>query len=295
VNPRDLPDLANFAAVARHGGFARAAAELGVSRSALSHAIRGLETRLGVRLLNRTTRSVAPTAAGERLLVELGPALERIELAVEGANGFRERPAGRVRLSVPRVAAALVIAPALPAFLQAHPDIDVELSIDDAAVDIVARGFDAGVRFGELLAGDMVAVAVGPPVEFAIVGSPSYFRNRPTPLEPADLAAHQCIRLRLRGSGALFNWEFERDGRELRVAVEGPLTLDSSEFAVRAAAGGVGLAYASLADVEERVATGELVRVLADWCPPTARLYLYYPGRRQVPAALRALIDWLRA
>lgn len=294
MNPRDLPDLASFAAVVRHGGFARAAVGLGVSRSALSHAIRGLENRLGVRLLNRTTRSVAPTAAGERLLAELAPALERIESAVEGANRFRERPAGRVRLSVPRVAAALVIAPALPVFLDAYPDIEIELSVDDAAVDIVARGFDAGIRFGELLAGDMVAVAVGPPVEFAVIGSPTYFSGRPIPLEPAELAAHRCIRLRLRGSGVLFDWEFERDGRELRVAVEGPLTVDSSEFAVRAAADGVGLAYATLADVEARIASGELVRVLADWCPPTGRLHLYYPGRRQVPSALRAFIDWLR-
>jgi DNA-binding transcriptional LysR family regulator len=294
MNPRDLPDLVSFATVARCGGFARAAAEMGVSRSALSHAIRGLETRLGVRLLNRTTRSVSLTAAGERMLAEVAPALERIGSAIEGANGFRDRPAGRVRLSVPRVAAALALIPALPSFLAAHPDVEVELSIDDAAVDIVAKGFDAGVRFGELLAGDMMAVAIGPPVEFAVVGAPAYFRDRPVPQEPAELAGHRCIRLRLRGSGALYDWEFERDGRELRVAVEGPLTLDSSEYAVRAAVGGIGLAFAAVADVGPRLASGELIRVLADWCPPTARLYLYYPGRRHVPAALRALIDWLR-
>lgn len=294
MNPRDLPDLVSFATVARHGSFARAAAELGVSRSALSHAIRGVETRLGVRLLNRTTRSVAPTPAGERLLLELTPALERIGAAVEAANGFRDRPAGRVRLSVPRVAAALVIAPALPAFLAANPDVEVELSIDDAAVDIVARGFDAGIRFGELLAGDMVATAIGPGIEFAVVGSPGYLGRLPHPREPADLVEHRCIRLRLRGSGTIFDWEFERSGRELRVAVQGPLTTDSSEFAVRAAVGGVGLAYVTLENAQAHIAAGDLVRVLADWCPPSARLHLYYPGRRQVPAALRAFIDWIR-
>ncbi len=295
MTPRDLPDLAGLAAVVRHGSFARAATELGVSRSALSHAVRGLEARLGVRLLNRTTRSVAPTVAGERLLAELAPALERIAAAVDAANGFRDRPAGRVRLNVPRLAAALVLAPALPGFLAAHPDVEVELAVEDATVDIVARGFDAGIRFGERLAADMIAVPIGPPVEFAVVGAPAYFAGRAIPKAPADLRAHACVRYRMRGSGALFDWEFEKDGREVRVAVEGPLTLDAPEFMVRAALDGVGLAYAALVDVADHIAAGRLVRVLADWCPPTARLHLYHPSRRHVPAALQALILHLRS
>jgi DNA-binding transcriptional LysR family regulator len=294
MNPRDLPDLATLALVARHRSFARAAAELGMSRSALSHAVRGLESRMGVRLLNRTTRSVSPTTAGERLLAQLGPALDQIGQAVDEANGLRDRPAGRLRLNVPRLAALLVLSPALPGFLAAHPDLELELSIEDATVDIVAQGFDAGVRFGERLASDMIALPIGPPVEFAVVGSPRYFAAREPPRTPHDLPDHACIRYRMRGSGRLFDWEFEREGRELAVTVDGPLTLDAPELMVRAAADGVGLAYAALVDVEARLATGELVRVLADWCPPAARLHLYYPSRRHVPVALRALIDWLR-
>lgn len=294
MNPRDLPDLAHFALVARHRSFSRAAAELGVSRSALSHAVRGLENRMGVRLLNRTTRSVSPTSAGERLLSQLGPAFDSIGQAMDEANGDRKRPGGRLRLNVPRVAALLVLAPALPGFLAAHPDLELEIAVEDATVDIVAQGFDAGVRFGERLAGDMIALPIGPPVEFAVVGSPGYFAGRAPPLTPEDLTDHACIRYRMRGSGRLFDWEFERDGREVTVAVDGPLTLDAPEFMVRAAVDSLGLAYVALVDVEAQLGTGELVRVLADWCPPAARLHLYYASHRHVPAALRALIDWLR-
>ena len=294
MNPRDLPLLAALALVARHGSFARAAAELGVSRSALSHAVRGLETRMGVRLLNRTTRSLSPTAAGERLIEQVAPALASISQAVDEANGYRDRPRGRLRLNIPRVAALVVLAPALQGFLAAHPDLELELAVEDATVDIVAEGFDAGIRFGERLAGDMIAIPIGPPVEFAVVGSPSYFARRAPPLVPDDLAAHACIRYRMRGSGRLFDWEFERDGREVAMGVDGPLTLDAPEFMVRAALDGLGLAYVALVDAEPHLKTGRLVRVLADWCPPTARLQLYYPDRRHVPATLRALIDWLR-
>lgn len=294
MNPRDLPDLATLALVARHRSFARAAAELGVSRSALSHAVRGLEGRMGVRLLNRTTRSVSPTAAGERLLAQLAPAFDRIAQAVDETNGQRDRPGGRLRLNVPRLAALLVLAPILPSFLATHPDLELELAVEDATIDIVAQGFDAGIRFGERLEGDMIALPIGSPVEFAVVGSPSYFARRTPPLTPNDLADHACIRYRMRGSGRLFDWEFERDGREVAVAVNGPLTLDAPELMVRAAVDGLGLAYVAFADVETRLRAGELVRVLADWCPPSARLHLYYPNRHHVPAALRALIDWLR-
>lgn len=293
MKPRDLPDLAALAAVARHGGFSRAAAELEVSRSALSHAIRGLEERLGVRLLNRTTRSVSPTAAGGRLLEALAPALEQIGRAVDQTNAFRERPSGIVRINLPRIAAKLVLAPALPAFLAEYPDIQVELSVDDATVDIVAAGFDAGVRFGERLAGDMVAVAISPPVEFAVVGSPSYFTGRSLPLSPSDLAAHCCIRHRFRGSGTLFDWEFVQDGQNITVAVDGPLTLDAPEFMIQAALDGLGLTYVSLAEAAPLIESHRLVRVLGPWTSPVGRLYLYHPSRRQTPAALRALIGWL--
>lgn len=294
MDPRDLPNLASFAAVVRHRSFARAAAELGLSRSALSHAMRALEARLGVRLLNRTTRSVSPTPAGERLLARLAPALDEIRGAVDEANGFRDRPGGRLRLNVPRLAAAVVLAPVLARFLADHPDVQLEIAVDDAAVDIVERGFDAGMRFGERLAADMVAVPVGPPIEFAVVGSPAYLAGRDAPRTPHDLAGHDCIRYRMPGSGTLFEWEFARDGAELTVAVDGSLTLDAPELVIRAALDGVGLAYTALAYVEPLIARGRLVRLLADWCPPIEGFYLYYPSRRHVPTALRALIPYLR-
>jgi len=294
MNPRDLPLLAALALVARHGSFARAAVELGMSRSALSHAVRELEARMGVRLLNRTTRSLSPTAAGERLIDQIAPALACISQAVDEANGSRDRPRGRLRLNVPRVAATVVLAPALQGFLAAHPDLELEIAVEDATVDIVAEGFDAGIRFGERLGGDMIAIPVGPPVEFAVVGSPSYLSQRTRPRTPDDLKEHACIRYRMRGSGRLFDWEFEREEREFAMAVDGPLTLDAPEFMVRAALDGLGLAYVALFDAEPHLRTGKLVRVLADWCPPTARLQLYYPNRHHVPATLRALIDWLR-
>lgn len=295
MKPQDLPDLATLVAVARHGSFARAAAELGVSRSAVSHSIRALEERLGIRLLNRTTRSVSPTAAGERLLARLSPALNDIAGALDEANNLRDRPAGRIRLNVPRIAAKLVVGPALAEFLKAHPAAVVEIAVDDATVDIVAQGFDAGVRFGERLSGDMIAVPIGPPIAFVVVGSPTYFERHPMPLLPQDLRANACIGHRMRGSGRLFEWEFERDGREVTVAVEGPLIFDASEMIIDAAIDGLGLCYTTLAEAEPLIHAGKLVQVLADWCPPGGRLHLYYPGRRHVPALLRALIDWLKS
>lgn len=295
MRPQDLPDLAIFAMVAKHGSFVRAAAELGVSRSAVSHAVRGLEERLGVRLLNRTTRSVSPTEAGETLIARLAPALGEIANAVDAANGLRERPAGRIRLNVPRLAAKLILGPALPGFLEAHPGATVEIAVDDATVDIVAGGFDAGMRFGERLSADMIAVPVGAAVEFAVVGSPDYFAHNAMPLAPEDLRDHACIGHRMRGSGRLFDWEFEREGREVTVSVKGPLVLDAPEIMLDAALAGVGVCYTTLAEAEHHIAEGRLVRALADWCPPTARLHLYYPGRRHVPVLLRALIAWLKA
>lgn len=293
MNVRDLPNLAALAAVARHRSFARAAAEMGLSRSALSHAVRGLEARLGVRLLNRTTRSVAPTPAGDRVLAELTPALEQIGRALDAANAYRDRPTGQLRLNVPRLGALIVIAPMLAGFLAAHPDVHVELSVDDATLDIVSAGFDAGIRFGERLAADMVAVPVGPPVGFSVVGAPAYLARRPQPVTPEDLAAHACIRQRFHTSGRVFDWEFEKDGRPLTIEVAGPLTVDAPELILFAALEGIGLAYLPTAYVEQHVAGRRLASVLQSWLPPAERLYLYYPSRRHTSAALRAFAGWL--
>lgn len=295
MTPRPLAELANFATVVRHRSFARAAAELGVSRSALSHGMRALEQRLGVRLLNRTTRSVSPTDAGSRLLAGVQPALADIDRALDAVNAYRERPAGTLRLNVPRFAALAVLAPVLPRFLAMHPDVKLEISVDDAKVDIVERGFDAGIRFAEILSADMVAVRVGPPVAFAVVGAPAYFARRPQPATPDELLDHACIGYRLRGSGRLYDWEFEKDGRSVAIAARGVLTLDSPELMVRAAIDGIGLAFAGLPLVQEHLDAGRLQRVLTDWHGVREHFHLYYPSHRHVPAALRALIDLLRA
>lgn len=294
MKPHDLPDLAHFVAVARHRNFTRAAAELAITRSALSHSVAALERRLGTRLLDRTTRSVAPTEAGETVLRAATPALDAIERALAAACTRGAAPGGRLRLNLPRIAAVLAVAPRLAGFMAAHPGIELEISVDDATLDIVAARYDAGMRFGEQLAGDMVAIPVGKPLAFAVVGAPGYFAGRSRPAVPADLARHECIKYRMRGSGALFAWEFERDGREISVAVPGRLTLDSAELMVRAARDGLGLAYTALDEVRPLLESGELVRVLKEWCPAKARLFLYHPGRRHMAPALRALIDWLR-
>ena len=291
---QDLPDLATFAAVARHGSFVRAAAELGLSRSTLSHAVRGLEERLGVRLLNRTTRSVAMTAAGEQLFARLSPALDDISGAVDEANATQGPPRGRIRVNVPRLGYKLVLGPALPDFLNAHPNAVVEIAVEDATVDIVAKGFDAGMRFGERLSAEMIAVEVGPEIEFVVVGSTEYLTRRPPLKTPEDLRDHACIGHRMLGSGRLFEWEFAHEGREIAVAVNGPLVLDAPEMMLDAALCGIGLCYTTLSEAEPLLAAGRLERVLADWCAPASRLHLYYPGRRQVPPLLRALIGWLR-
>lgn len=295
MHPRPLAELATFATVVRHRSFARAAAELGVSRSALSHAMRGLEQRLGVRLLNRTTRSVAPTDAGLRLLAGLQPALDGIDRALDAVNAYRERPAGTLRLNVPRFAALAVLAPVLPRFLAAHPDVRLEISVDDATIDIVERGFDAGIRFAEVLSADMVAVRVGPPMAFAVVAAPGYLERHPPPQVPSDLLRHACIGYRLRGSGRMYDWEFEKDGQSVAIAARGALTLDSPELMVRAALDGLGLAFVGLPLVQEHLDAGRLRRVLADWHAGREHFHLYYPSHRHVPAALRALIDLLRA
>jgi DNA-binding transcriptional LysR family regulator len=290
----DLADLAAFVAVATRRGFRLAAVELGVSASAVSHAIRELEERLGVRLLNRTTRSVAPTEAGERLLARLGPAFRDITDAVEDVNAFRETPVGTLRLNLPRAIAPPILERVMARFLRENPRMHLEVVADDGLVDIVSAGFDAGIRLGKRLERDMVAVRIGPDQRFAVVGSPAYFRNRKRPRTPHDLRDHACIRYRF-PSGTLFRWRFEKDGKALEIDVDGPITLSDQELMVSAALDGIGLAFAFEGRVARLVRAKRLVRVLADWCPPFEGFFLYYPSRRQVPAGLRAFIDVIGA
>lgn len=289
----DLSDLAAFAAVARHRSFRRAAAELGLSPSALSHALRGLEERMGVRLLNRTTRSVAPTEAGAALLLRLAPALDAIAAAVDAAIAAASRPAGTLRLNAPRSACRLVLMPLLARFLTLYPEVRAEVASDDALTDIVGEGFDAGVRFGERLALDMVAVPLSGPQRFAVVAAPAYLASRGTPQAPGDLTGHACLRQRFPG-GSLFPWELERDGVAAAVAVDGPLILGDQELIRLAALDGLGIGLVFEGYVADDIAAGRLVRLLAPWCPPFPGFHLYYPGRRQVPAPLRAFLDVVR-
>ena len=289
-----LATLEAFLAVARHGSFRKAAAERRVSPSALSHVVRGLEDALGVRLFNRTNRSIRLTDAGEQLVARLGPALDDVAGAIEHARAFRSEPAGLLRLNIPRIAGELVIKPLLGRFLAQYPEIRLEIVSNDGLVDIVAEGFDAGIRPGRRLAQDMVAVPVGPPRRFAVVGAPAYLSGREPPLVPQDLHAHACIGRSFPG-GARYAWEFAREGEALEVEVSGPLVLDDSALMVAAALDGLGLAFVYEQLVAERVACGDLVRVLEDWCPRLPHFFLYYPGRRQVRAPLRAFIDLVRA
>ncbi|RMX07971.1 LysR family transcriptional regulator [Corticibacter populi] len=288
-----LNDLHAFAAVARTRNFRRAAVELGVSASALSHSLRGLEARLGVRLLHRTTRSVAPTEAGERLLARLGPALREIADAIEAINDFRDSPTGLLRINAPRAACDWVLAPLVAKFLAQHPGMRVELVDDDSLVDIVATGFDAGVRFGESLQQDMVAVPIGPPQRFIVVAAPDYLARRGTPADPRQLTGHACIRVRF-PAGAFYRWEFMRDGERLEVEVDGPLALGDMRLMVQAAEQGLGLAYVYAQYAQEALAAGRLVSVLDDWRPAEAGFFLYYPSHRLVPAGLRAFIALAR-
>jgi DNA-binding transcriptional LysR family regulator len=293
MRPAPLSDLHAFAVVARLRSFRRAATELGVSPSALSHSLRGLEERLGVRLLNRTTRSVTPSEAGQRLLARLAPALRDIGDALEDINDFRDTPAGTLRLNVPRSAAHTLLAPLISKYLAAYPQMQVEVAVDDGLIDIVAGGFDAGVRFGESLQGDMVAVPLGPRQRLAVVASRAYLKSRGTPQTPHDLARHNCIRHRF-PSGRYYHWEFERAGVAVQVDVQGSLTLGEQELMLRAAEEGVGIACTFEALAQPRLKARKLARVLEDWCPPMPGYYLYYPSRRQMPAGLRAFVEMAR-
>lgn len=288
-----LTELAAFATIAEERSFTRAATRLQVSSSALSHAMRGLEERLGVRLLARTTRSVAPTEAGERLLARLRPALDEIAGALDDLGRLRDRPAGRLRLSVPRIAAMLAIGSALGRFARDYPDVTLELTLEEGLTDIVAGRFDAGVRLGEQVERDMVAVRISRDQRAAVVGTPGYLASRQVPRAPRDLRGHLCINHRL-FAGGLYRWEFEKDGQALEVVVDGPLVLNDAELTVHAALDGIGLAYAFEDHVAPHLAAGRLVRVLEDWCPSFPGFFLYYPSRRQMPAALAALVSTLR-
>lgn len=289
-----LDDLSAFLAVARERSFTRAAAKLGVSQSALSHTMRALEARLGVRLLTRTTRSVAPTEAGERLLHTLGPRFEEIDAELAALSELREKPAGTVRITATDYAADTILWPKLIKFLPHYPDIKVEVIIDYGLTDIVAERFDAGVRSGEQVAKDMIAVRIGPDMRSAVVGAPSYFSTRPEPRRPQDLIAHSCINLRLPTHGGLYAWEFEKGGRELKVRVEGQLVFNGTFQMLNAALAGFGLAYVPEDLAQPHLAKGRLKRVLEDWCPPYSGHHLYYPSRRQSSAAFALLVDALR-
>ncbi len=290
----DLLDLNAFLAVAEERSFTRAAAKLGTSQSALSHTLRRLEARLGVRLLNRTTRSVVPTEAGERLLRTLRPALDEIDGELAALSELRDKPAGTIRVTTSEHAARTVVWPALERLLPGYPDVHVELSIDSGLRDIVADRFDAGVRLGEQVAKDMIAVRVGPELRMAVVGAPGYFARNPRPATPQDLARHACINLRMPTAGGLYAWEFDKDGRELRVRVEGQLVFNNTGMILRAAKAGFGLACLIEDHVAEAVAEGSLERVLEDWCGPFPGYHLYYPSRRQPSPAFSLLVEALR-
>lgn len=289
-----LNELYAFACVARHRSFRAAAQELGVSASALSHSLRQLEARLQVRLLHRTTRSVTATEAGEALLARLGPALGQIDSALEAVNDYRAQPQGMLRLNVPRTAAYLLLMPLLPGFLQRYPGIQLDVVCDDTLVDIVSAGFDAGMRFGETLAADMVAVPVGPPMRFAVIASPGYLAQHGTPQHPAELARHAGIRHRF-GNGPLYAWELAKDGEALTVQPQGQLTLGEQPLMVEAAAAGLGIALVFEGYAAAALADGRVTRILADWCPAMPGLYLYYPSGRHLPQAMRLWIDYLKA
>jgi DNA-binding transcriptional LysR family regulator len=289
-----LDDLKAFVAVGRERSFTKAAAKLGVSQSALSHTIRALETRLGVRLLTRTTRSVSPTDAGERLLHTVASRLEEIDAELAALGELRDKPAGTIRLTAAEYALDTLLWPKLAKFLRGYPDIKVEISVDNGLTDIVAQRFDAGVRAGEQVAKDMIAVRIGPDMRMAVVAAPSYFKTRPEPKKPQDLIGHSCINLRLPTHGGLYAWEFAKGARELKARVEGQLVFNGTFQMVNAALSGFGLAYVPEELAQPHLAKGRLKRVLEDWCPPYAGFHLYYPSRRQSSAAFALLVEALR-
>ncbi|MGP9437046.1 LysR family transcriptional regulator [Ewingella sp. AOP8-B2-18] len=290
----NINDLIAFSVVAKEQSFTRAAAKLGVSQSALSHAIRGLEERLGVRLLTRTTRSVAPTEAGEQLLERVAPRLAEIEDELTAITELKDKPAGTIRITAAEHAANTVLWPKLEKFLPDYPDIKVEVTIDYGLRDIVSDRFDAGIRLGEQVAKDMIAVRIGPDFRMAVVATPSYIAGKTAPLTPHDLQQHSCINLRLPTLGGIYAWEFEKAGRPLRVRVDGQLILNSNAQIKKAVLAGFGMALVPEDNVREELKSGELVEFLQDWCPEFPGYYLYYPSRRQHTSAFALLVDALR-
>jgi len=290
----NLDDLSAFVMVAREGSFTKAAAKLGISQSALSYTIKELEARLKLRLLTRTTRSVSPTAAGERLLRNVGPRLEEIEVELAALNELREKPSGTIRITATEYATSAILLPKLAKLLRSYPDIKVEIINDYGLTDIVAQRFDAGVRDGEQIAKDMIAVRIAPDTRMAVVAAPFYFRSRPEPKKPQDLVDHNCINLRLPTHGGLYAWEFEKGSRELKVRVDGQLYFNTTTQMLHAGLAGLGLAYLPEGLVQPHINKGRLKRVLADWCPPYPGYHLYYPSRRQPSAAFALLVETLR-
>ena len=288
----ELNELAAFAMVARERSFTRAAAKLGVSQSALSHTVRGLEERLQLHLLARTTKSVAPTAAGAALLEDLSPALEQIALALDKARSVKRRPAGRLRIVMSRSAAVMVLLPRLAAFAETYPDIVLDVVTVTGPVDLVAGEFDAGIQLGEYIQKDMIAVPVTPPLRLAVVGSPGYFSSRSLPQKPQDLNDHRCITLRL--PAGPYRWEFERGRKSVTIGVNGPLIIDDTHLVIQAVLAGAGLGMVYEEQVAEDIAKRRLIRVLEDWTPPIPGFFMYYPSRRHQPAALSALVGALR-
>ena len=286
--------LATFATVARERSFTRAAAKLGISQSALSQQVQNLEERLGVRLLTRTTRSVAPTEAGQRLLATISPKFDEIEVAIADLRALRDRPAGTIRLTAGEHPAVSILQPALARFLPDFPDIKVELIVDYGLADIVAQGFDAGVRLGEQLEKDMVAVRIGPEMRMAVVASPAYFAHHPVPQSAEDLTSHNCINSRLPTYGTIFQWGLEKDGHQVKLRSEGQLVLNTLGLRIAAALDGMGIAYLPEDQILAYVAAGRLVRVLDDWCQPFPGYHLYYPSRKHPSAAFSLLLDRLR-
>lgn len=290
----NLNDLVAFLSVARERSFTRAAAQLGISQSSLSHIVRDLETRLGIRLLTRTTRSVSPTDAGQRLLNTAGPRLEEVEAALKSLTELRDKPSGTIRITSTDYATDAILWPKLTPFLRTYPEIRVEIITDYGLTDIAAQRYDAGVRSGEQVAKDMIAVRIGPDVRMAVVGAPAYLKSRVEPRKPLDLLHHSCINLRLPTHGGLYAWEFEKGNRELKVRVEGQVTFNATPQILNAALAGFGLAYLPEDLVQTHLAKVRLKRVLEDWCPPYSGYHLYYPSRRQPSAAFTLMVDALR-
>lgn len=294
MRPENFNDILAFVMVAREESFTRAAIKLGVSQSALSQTVRALEARLGLRLLTRTTRRVSPTAAGERLLASAAPRLDEIQSELVALSEMRDRPAGTVRITTGEHAAITILAPALEKILPDYPEVKVEITVDYGLTDIVADRYDAGVRLGEQIAKDMIAIKIGPEMRMAVVGAPSYFQRHPRPAAPEDLTRHNCIQMRMPTYGNMQSWEFEKDGYEVKVRVDGQMIFNNSTMRLDAVKRGLGLAYLPEDLVAEAIGRGELVRVLEDWCEPFDGYHLYYPNRRHPSPAFALVVDALR-